>query len=116
MANKTHKHLLTLTRPQLVALATQKGVAQYHNARVKTKGQLIALLRDVEGVLTPVKTWEEADATLDNDQRSLDELAASLSAVTTVAEAFATDLTAVQAAAAGCSGRLRTFPVSTLNT
>jgi hypothetical protein len=72
MANKNrhrHQHFLTLTHPQLVALATQKGIAPYRDAIDKTKGQLIALLRDVEGVLTPVKTWPEIDgeARLDND-------------------------------------------------
>ena len=74
MANKMHKHLLTLSRLQLVALATQKKVAPYRDASAKTKGQLIALLRDVEGVLKPVKTWPEinGEAMLDNDQRAIE--------------------------------------------
>ena len=61
MANMKRKHFLTLTRPQLIALAVQKGVAPYCNAIDKTKGQLVALLCDVEGVLTPVKTWASTD-------------------------------------------------------
>ena len=79
MANKNRRHhFLTLTRQQLIALAVQKGVAEYRNAINKTKGQLVALLCDVEGVLTPVKTWPEIDgeARLDNESRRLDEVAA----------------------------------------
>jgi hypothetical protein len=61
MANKNRQHFLTLTRPQLIALAVQKKVMCYHIARDKTKGELIALVCDVEGVLTPIKTWPEID-------------------------------------------------------
>ena len=70
MANKKRQHFLTLTHPQLVALATQKEVLPYRYALVKTAGELIALMCDVEGVLTPVKTWVPVDdeAILDNDQ------------------------------------------------
>ena len=106
MANQMHKNLLTLTRQQLIALATQKEVAPYRDARVKTKGQLIALLCDVEGILTPAKTWEpvDDDALLDNDQRVIEELAIAFAAVAVAATAFSTDIELVQAAAAGCSG------------
>jgi len=62
MANKKRKHFLTLTHPQLVALATQKEVLPYRDALAKTKGELIALMVDIEGVLTPVKTWEPTEA------------------------------------------------------
>jgi hypothetical protein len=78
MADKNRRqYFLKLTRPQLIALATQKGVAPYRDAIDKTKGQLVALLCDVEGVLTPVKTWPEIDgeARLDNDPRAVEALA-----------------------------------------
>ena len=78
MANQMHKNLLTLTRPQLIALATQKGVAPYRNAIDKTKGQLISLLCDVEGVLKPVKTWPEIDGEARLDPLVIDYLAPTL--------------------------------------
>jgi len=68
MANKRQKQrqtLLMLSRPQLVALATQKKVLPYRDALAKTKGELIALMADIEGILKPVKTW--ADAQVDDD-------------------------------------------------
>ena len=55
MANKTRTHLLTLTHPQLVALATQKEVLFYQDALILTKGQLIAIMVDIEGILTPTE-------------------------------------------------------------
>ncbi len=75
MANKQRRHLLTLTHPQLVALATQKMLLPYRDIYAKTKGQLIELMRDVEGVLAPVKTWEPVDegTMLDNDQQVIEE-------------------------------------------
>ncbi len=71
MANK-HDTLLKLTRPQLIALAVQKKVALYPDAQDKTKGQLIELMRDVEGILTPVKTWGDDEDML--DQQVIEEL------------------------------------------
>jgi len=62
MANKTRKHLLTLTRPQLIAVAVQKKVMTYQDASNKTKEQLADLLWGVVGLLKPAKTWEEDDA------------------------------------------------------
>jgi len=62
MANTKRQHFLTLTHPQLVALATQKEVLFYQDALILTKGQLIAIMVDIEGVLTPAKTWNETDA------------------------------------------------------
>jgi hypothetical protein len=53
-------HLLKLTVPQLIALAVQKKLLTYREARVGTKGQLVTLCNK-DGVLTPVKTWEEPD-------------------------------------------------------
>lgn len=61
MANTKRKHFLTLTHQQLVALATQKEVLSYQDALAKTKGELAALLCDVEGVLTPAQTWEPVE-------------------------------------------------------
>ena len=58
MANTKRQYFLTLTHPQLVALATQKEVLPYREALAKTKGELVALMVDIEGMLTPVKTWE----------------------------------------------------------
>jgi hypothetical protein len=76
MANKQRQTLLMLSRPQLIALATQKGVMPYNVALTKTKGDLIALMKDMEGVLKPVKTWEpDDDDILDNDQKVVEELA-----------------------------------------
>lgn len=43
-----------LTRAQLVALATQKGVLSYQEALTKTKDELVDTLVPVEGVLKPV--------------------------------------------------------------
>jgi len=75
MANKTRKHLLTLTRPQLIALAVQKKVMTYQDAAAKTKEQLADLLWGVVGLLKPAKTWDLDDDILDNDQRVIEEIA-----------------------------------------
>jgi hypothetical protein len=69
MANNVRKHMLTLTHPQLVALATQKKAMPYPDALAKTKEQLADLLWGIEGILKPVKTWEPVD----NDQRVIEE-------------------------------------------
>lgn len=59
MDNKTikrqRKHLNTLTKAQLVALAVQKEVMPYLIAQGQTKGGLVVALSDVEGVLKPVE-------------------------------------------------------------
>ena len=75
MANKKRKHFLALTRPQLIALAVQKKAMPYRDILAMTNEELIALMVDIEDVLTPVKTWMPVDAILDNDQRVIEELA-----------------------------------------
>lgn len=47
--------LNALTRPQLIALATQKEVLPYREAVNETQESLVALCLPVEGVLAPVK-------------------------------------------------------------
>ena len=52
-ANKKRKYLLKLTRSQLIALVLQKKAMPYYTARTKTTEELVELLYDLEGALTP---------------------------------------------------------------
>jgi hypothetical protein len=58
MANKAKKHLKAqfeqLSRPQLIALATQRDVMPYREALATSAEDLRAALIGVEGVLKPV--------------------------------------------------------------
>lgn len=51
---KLKGHLESLSRKQLIALATQKKVLPYRLAVTETHEALVAKLIDVEGVLKPV--------------------------------------------------------------
>lgn len=52
---KVRKHLSTLTRAQLIALAVQKTGLPYQDALQCSKEELVTGLEGVEGVLKPVQ-------------------------------------------------------------
>lgn len=50
---KVHAHLNTLTRQQLIALASQRTNIEFRDILSMDKGKLVAKLEGIEGVLKP---------------------------------------------------------------